>query len=96
LQDIFDQSDMGVYVTGLGSLFACHFTKGKPVKDFRAASLKDVEASKEFHLHLVVNGIYCYSPQMVRGCISYAHTEEDMDTFLGVTEDFAKSYSRSK
>ena len=96
LQDIFDRYDMGVYVTGVGSLFACHFTKGKPVKDFRTASLKDVEASKRFHLHLIVNGVYCYRPEMVHGDISYAHTKEDIDKFLDVAEDFAKNYSKFK
>jgi glutamate-1-semialdehyde 2,1-aminomutase len=90
LQDIFDRGDMGVYVTGVGSLFACHFTGSKPVKDLITASQKDLDLSKRFHMHLVVNGVYCYSPETVHGGVCYAHTKEDIEKFLTVSEDFTR------
>lgn len=52
-------ADVGVEatVTGMGSLWTTHFTRG-PVTDYRSKAIADVELQRRFHLALLCEGIF--------------------------------------
>jgi len=94
MQDIFDRSDFEAQTLGIGSLFGCHFTRHKPIKDIHAVSLGNVEAAKRFHRYLLDRGIFILTPILIHGAISSAHTEEDIDELLAAAEGFVKSEAK--
>ena len=91
LQEAFETKGVPAQVTGVGSLFGCHFTAEKPVKDIRAASRANKEIASMFHQYLLDRGIFLLTPELIHGAISDAHTRGDIDCFLTTAESFADS-----
>jgi glutamate-1-semialdehyde 2,1-aminomutase len=87
LREIFEADDVDVQVTGAGSLFNTHFTKGE-VKDARAASEADKKKQVDYHLSLIANGIF-FLPTHT-GALSTAHSETDIEKLFLETEKYAK------
>jgi glutamate-1-semialdehyde 2,1-aminomutase len=87
LRKIFEADDVDVQVTGAGSLFNTHFTKGE-VKDARAASEADKKKQVDYHLSLIANGIF-FLPTHT-GALSTAHSETDIEKLFLETEKYAK------
>jgi len=94
MQEIFDRLNFEAQTTGIGSLFGCHFTKQKPIKDIHAVSLGNVNVAKRFHRYLLDRGIFFQSPVLPHVAVSSAHTEEDIDELIATVEDFVKSEPR--
>jgi len=94
MQDIFDRSDFEAQSLGIGSLFGCHFTRHKPIKDIHAVTLENVEAAKRLHRYLLDRGIFILTPILIHGAISSAHTEKDIDQLLAAVEGFVKSEAK--
>jgi glutamate-1-semialdehyde 2,1-aminomutase len=90
LTKLFVRKSVAIQITGFGSLFCYHFTKEPQVTDVRAAARGRKEIVKKFHLYLLSKKIFFPKPGLIRGAISRAHTQAELDYLLNVTEDFVK------
>jgi len=91
LKEIFEANEVEVQVTGAGSLFNTHFTKGE-VKDARAASKADKKKQVDYHLNLIANGVFLLPTHT--GALSTAHSETDIKKLLLETEKYARQCER--
>jgi glutamate-1-semialdehyde 2,1-aminomutase len=89
LSEIFEKDQLA-HVTQIASLFGIHFTKQRPSDVATAQKTKDVELTKKFHAFMLANSIIFLSPDTIHCMLSYAHTENDIETFASLTEDFVK------
>jgi glutamate-1-semialdehyde 2,1-aminomutase len=89
LRDSLERGGVDVQITGIGSTFGCHFIKAGPVKSLRDLARTDVQLMKRFHSTLLENGIFMLTPNLVHGCISTAHTAEDVERLTSAAEQFA-------
>lgn len=89
MKDVFEANDVNAQVTGEGSLFNIHFTD-KEVKGPRDVLEADKMRIFEYHMNMVVNGIF-FLPTHVCS-ISTAHSEADIEKLLLETENYAKRY----
>jgi glutamate-1-semialdehyde 2,1-aminomutase len=88
LEDIFSRHKVNAHVTGVGSLFAVHFTKEKP-RDIRGA-IGDTQLAKDCFYFMLNNNILCMKPSKQVFAPSAAHSEEDIELLLSVMEEFLK------
>ena len=79
LEGLFMDMEVPAQVTGLGSLFALHFTD-QPVNDYRDAQRGDAALLHQTFLGMLNEGIVI-DPRGA-GCLSVAIDEEEIDTFL--------------
>lgn len=93
LEDIVERSKMEAYVTGVGSMFALHFTREKPVDIRTANRTKDAELNRQYYEHLLSQGIIYMSPRLAHFLISAAHSDEEIENLVSSTEDFFKTTS---
>jgi glutamate-1-semialdehyde 2,1-aminomutase len=74
-----------------GSIWCVYFTVDK-VESYRDimhfAATKDSRIDRAYHVHLLNNGIYIQPNYTNRAFISYAHTEEDVQKTIDVSEKF--------
>lgn len=87
LGTIFEASDIAAQVTGAGSLFNVHFTKGQ-VKDAATAFKTDRNRLLDYHLNLIANGIFILPTH--NAALSTAHSEQDIEKLFSETEEYAK------
>jgi glutamate-1-semialdehyde 2,1-aminomutase len=92
LTHIFESNGFDVQVTGTGSLFNVHFTKGK-VNDARAAYRADRNRLLDYNMDLVANGVFLLPTH--NGALSTVHSEEDIEKLLSETERYARSQKAS-
>ena len=78
---------MDVQVTGAGSIFNTHFTKGK-VKDADAAFKADRKKLVDYHLKMIANGVF-FLPTHT-GALCTAHSQADLEKLFSETEKYAK------
>lgn len=78
LNSIFEAAEFPAQTIGLGSLFGIHTSLKKPLKDAKSYALCDHNQSKNMFRFLLDNDIFMLTPEMLHGCISYAHTESDI------------------
>ena len=88
LQQIFYERRFNAHVTGIGSLFAIHFTPVKPKDSKTAQQKKDVSLARSYFKHLLDNGIIAMVQDMQHFFISASHKPQDIDTLIDVTQDF--------
>jgi len=91
LNDIFAENEFPAQATGVGSLVAIHMTDKKPLKDASTYVLSDHEGSRKMFSHLLDKEILMLLPEMLHGAISYAHTENDIDTLTSAIAQYVKS-----
>jgi glutamate-1-semialdehyde 2,1-aminomutase len=84
---IFEASGIAVQVTGAGSLFNVHFTKGQ-VKNAVTAFKADRNRLLDYHLNLIANGIFILPTH--NAALSTAHSEQDIEKLFSETEEYAK------
>ncbi|RLE50346.1 MAG: glutamate-1-semialdehyde 2,1-aminomutase [Candidatus Methanomethylicota archaeon] len=94
LEEIFQKYNLQIHVTGTGSMIGIHFTKKKPINAREANEGKDIELSKKYHAHLLNNHIVVIKPTLPHLFLCYAHTDDEVEEFLRVTEEFAKSIKK--
>jgi glutamate-1-semialdehyde 2,1-aminomutase len=87
LSEIFSRSSLDAQVTGVGSLFGVHFTKGGRIRDTRHLSGQHKEHAKGMFSHLLNNGILLLSTDLPHGAISYSHSESDIETLVSSIQD---------
>ena len=91
LSEMFTRLGFNARVTGIGSVFAIHFTKKKNIRDLRHYSKEHVERAKRLFAFLLKNGILLLATDLPHGAISYSHTESEVDTLTSSVEDFVKT-----
>jgi glutamate-1-semialdehyde 2,1-aminomutase len=88
IQEIFNENKFQAHTTGEGPLVGIHFTKQKP-RDVRTANeTKNAGMSENYFSFLLDNGIVFLAPQSAHLFISHAHSKEDIERLILVTEQF--------
>jgi|YelNatPaOPRAMG01_1025707.scaffolds.fasta_scaffold38012_2 glutamate-1-semialdehyde 2,1-aminomutase len=90
LNNIFARNSFEAYTTGLGSLFAIHFTREKPVNGLTAERTKNRELNRKLFEFMLNHGVVYSSPSTAHFVFSIAHTEEDINRFLALAEEFVR------
>jgi len=91
LSEIFDRSSFNAQVTGIGSLFAIHFTRQKNIRDPRHLSPEHKEPSKRMSTFLLNNGILLLTTHLPHGAISYSHSEGEIDALVSRIEEYVQT-----
>ena len=91
LVEAFESNDVAAQVTGVGSLFAVHFTD-RPVSDYRSAAASDRRLSREFFLGMLNHGVLL-APRGMGGIPTVAGDAE-IDRFLEAADTVAKDIAR--
>src|SRR5207248_2868555 len=86
LREAFESNDVAAQVTGVGSLFAVHFTD-RPVRDYRSAAAVDRVLAREFFLGMLNHGVLL-APRGMGGIPTVAG-EEEIDSLLGAATTVA-------
>ena len=95
LNEIFNRYAFSAQASGIGSLLGIHTTSKKPIRDVRAYAESDHEESKRIFEFFLENGILMIAPEMLHGCISYAHADADIDHLTSTVEQFVKQNASS-
>jgi glutamate-1-semialdehyde 2,1-aminomutase len=87
LSDIFETHGLDAQLTGAGSIFNVHFTKGR-VNDAIAAFAADRKKLINFELALIANGLFLLPTH--NGVLSTEHSGDDIGKLFEETEKYAK------
>jgi len=88
LAEAFAEHRIPFVVTGIGSMFGCHFTN-QPVTDARSANAADRARAVNFQRHLIEHGIFIIVTQSMHGCVSYAHANDDIELLATAAREYA-------
>jgi glutamate-1-semialdehyde 2,1-aminomutase len=89
LAKLFGESEIQCQVTGAGSTFLTHFSKGN-IMDATDVAKSNRELLKRYHLALMANhGIFFLPAKMA--ALSFAHEESDVEKLLDATEKIIES-----
>jgi glutamate-1-semialdehyde 2,1-aminomutase len=91
LEDIIDRSGVDAALTGSGSAFAVHFQKGRP-RNAREIARNDTEIAKAYWAYMLARNITYISPSLPHSFIGEPHTLEDVEEYLGASEEFFKGW----
>jgi glutamate-1-semialdehyde 2,1-aminomutase len=92
LQKIFDENNIEVKITGIGSLFNIHFLndKVKEINNANDVALADKEKLRLYHFALISRHKIFFLPFKM-GAISYQHSKTDVDYLLKSTRSIIDS-----
>jgi len=91
LNAIFEDAKFPAQVTGVGSLFGIQMTNRKPLKDANSYLFYDRTQSRKMFYHFLETGVLILNPEMLHGCISSSHTEDDIRHLTSTVERFVKT-----
>ncbi len=94
LVQIFDRLGVDAQVTGIGSLFAIHFTQEKIVRDSKHFSDIHKAQSRGLFAFLLSRNILVMIPDSLHAAISYSHSEDEIDGLVSCVEDYSKARAR--
>jgi glutamate-1-semialdehyde 2,1-aminomutase len=83
LAEVFASHDVAAQVSGVGSLFAIHFTD-KPVTDYRTMATSNMRMTHDFFLGLVNHGVLMAPRAM--GALSTPMVERDVQQFIDAVD----------
>lgn len=89
MQDIFNRLDIEAEMLGYGSINVPIFARG-PFRNQEEILKGDAKKSVAFRMEMVKRGYYFVPAEPKRLCVSYSHTEADIDETLNVAEDVLK------
>jgi glutamate-1-semialdehyde 2,1-aminomutase len=92
LQKIFNENNIEVKVTGIGSLFNIHFLNDKihEINNANDVSMADREKLRIYHFALISKYRIFFLPFKM-GAISYQHSKNDIDQLLKSTKSIIES-----
>jgi glutamate-1-semialdehyde 2,1-aminomutase len=92
LQKIFDENNIKVTITGIGSLFNIHFLNDKvqEINNAHDVALADKEKLRLYHFALISKHKIFFLPFKM-GAISYRHSKNDIDHLLKSTRSIIDS-----
>jgi glutamate-1-semialdehyde 2,1-aminomutase len=91
LNKIFKDNAIPAQTTGIGSVIGIHSISKTPVRDGRTLAEADQAREKRMFNQLLNDGIVMLAPQMLRGAVSNAHTESDIQQLTASIERSMKS-----
>jgi len=94
LAQVFGRLGLNVQVTGIGSLFAIHFTQQKTVKSIRRLSEAHKAESRRLFAFLLSRKILVMIPDSLHAAISYTHSEDEIDTLVSCVEEHSEAHAR--
>ncbi len=86
--------DVPVTINRVGSMITVFFTD-RPVTDFSSASTTDTAKFRRWFHGLLSRGVYWPASAYEAAFLSYAHTEEDIDTMVRAAHDSFAEVARS-
>jgi glutamate-1-semialdehyde 2,1-aminomutase len=86
LKRIFEKTDFPATVCRQGSAFVVYFMNKAPKNWFEIVRDNDMVKDMRYRGLLVERGIFHFPTQTKQGSISFAHTEEDIEKTLNITE----------
>jgi len=89
MDDIISRSGIDACLTGIGSTFAVHFQKEKPL-NARDIAGNDVEVARAYWAHMLAQNIIYISPALPHSFIGEPHTLDDVEAYLAATEEYFK------
>jgi glutamate-1-semialdehyde 2,1-aminomutase len=87
LEAIYAERGLTATVSRIGSAFCTYFTDHVPVDWHDLAASHDFEFDRRYRQALIEHGIYHFPIPTKQGSISAAHTEEDIDLTIEITND---------
>jgi glutamate-1-semialdehyde 2,1-aminomutase len=92
LQRIFNENNIDVKITGIGSLFNVHFLNDyvREINNANDVALADKEKLRKYHFALISNYKIFFLPFKM-GAISYQHSKVDIDKLLNSTRSIIES-----
>ncbi len=87
MRGVFDELEVPVQITGIGSLFGIHFAS-EEVKDYRSAIRGDAQLKKALFTGLLNEGVLLQAG--AGGALNTLTTEEDVDTLVDATRRVAQ------
>ena len=92
LQKIFDENNIDVKITGIGSLFNIHFLNNnvREINNSNDVALTDKEKLRKYHFALISKYKIFFLP-LKMGAISYQHSKADIDKLLTSTRSIIES-----
>lgn len=87
LNKIFSKYDIDFFVARQGSAFCTYFMDHAPVDFHDILDHHDFEFDGQYRKGLIDKGVFHFPLPIKQGSISYAHTEEDIELTLKVTEE---------
>ena len=94
LAQTFNRLHLAAQVTGIGSLFAIHFTRQKKIQNMRHLSDAYKEHSRQLFAFLLSRGVLIMVPESLHAAVSYAHTEDEIDKLVSCVEEYSKAQTR--
>jgi glutamate-1-semialdehyde 2,1-aminomutase len=91
IEKIGSEQDFEIQATGIASIFYVHFND-HPVRNMRDKLKDDAAKNYEFSMGMIVNGVYLAPAHT--GALCFAHTQEDIEYILSVTEKVLKEMKR--
>ena len=86
LREIFSGRDYSTEVVRQGSAFAVYFMDHEPTSWADIARNNDGQRDVRYRKLLIENGVFHFPVAAKQGSISFAHTEDDIDQTLSITE----------
>ena len=86
LREIFAKRDYPTEVVRQGSAFAVYFMDHEPTSWSDIARNNDGQRDVRYRKLLIENGVFHFPVATKQGSISFAHTEDDIDQTLSITE----------
>jgi glutamate-1-semialdehyde 2,1-aminomutase len=92
LQKIFDENNIDVKITGIGSLFNIHFLNNnvREINNSNDVALTDKEKLRKYHFALISKYKIFFLP-LKMGAISFQHSKADIDKLLTSTRSIIES-----
>jgi glutamate-1-semialdehyde 2,1-aminomutase len=85
LREIVERTSAPALVSGFGSVFALLFMKG-PLESYDDVVRNDSEKQVRYRQELIRRGIFEMPENVGRNCVSFSHTEADIDATLDIAE----------
>lgn len=95
IEKIISGSQLTAHVTGAGSVFGLHFTRENPVDGVTAERTEDKTLTQRLFTYMLNNKVAYLSPSKAHYFLSMAHSEDDIEKFMSIFEDFVKMCSSS-
>lgn len=89
-QEIFSKLDRAVYIARQSSAFCVYFMDHEPLNFHDILLNHDFEFDTRYRRELIKSGIYNFPAPIKQGSISFAHTVEDINKTLEITERVLK------
>ena len=95
LQGAIDETGAEAQVKSFGSVWSMYFTR-RPIRCYRDlvgfAGTKEQSVQRAFQAWLLQGGIYVHPHELVRGYVSAAHSEEDIERTVEVASGFLRQW----